>query len=87
MVDWYFSHALRTTRTLARERHHRALGPPHLLAAILRQWDDERAGGPALLRGCGLTAEQAAEHTAMLHDYDSPEAPAGPTEPLVESGA
>jgi ATP-dependent Clp protease ATP-binding subunit ClpA len=86
MVDWYFSeqarHALRTTRTLARERHHRALGPPHLLAAILRQWDDEHAGGPALLRGCGLTAEQAAEHTAMLlHGYDSPEAPAGPTEP------
>jgi ATP-dependent Clp protease ATP-binding subunit ClpA len=86
MADWYLSkqarHALRSARTLAGERHHTALGPPHLLAAILRQWDDEHAGGPALLRACGLTAEQAAEHTAtLLHAYDTPQAPATPTEP------
>jgi ATP-dependent Clp protease ATP-binding subunit ClpA len=86
MADWYLSqqarHALRTAPTLVRERHHTALGPPHLLAAVLLQWDDEHTGGPALLRACGFTAEQASEHTAMLlHAYDSPEAPAAPTEP------
>jgi ATP-dependent Clp protease ATP-binding subunit ClpA len=86
MANWYLSeqarHALRTARTLAGERHHTALGPPHLLAAVLQQWDDEHVGGPALLRACGLTAEQATEHTAMLlHAYDTPEASATPTEP------
>jgi ATP-dependent Clp protease ATP-binding subunit ClpA len=86
MAGWYLSeqarHALRTARTLARERQHTALGPPHLLAAIMRQWDDERAGGLALLRACGLTAGQATEHAAtLLHTYDAPEAPASPTEP------
>ena len=30
------------------------------------QWDDQHAGGPALLRACGLTAEQAAEQLATL---------------------
>jgi hypothetical protein len=79
MADWYHSkqarHALRTARTLAGERQHRALGPPHLLAAILRQWDDQHAGGPALLRACGLTAEQATDLTAeLVHVYDNPSA-------------
>jgi ATP-dependent Clp protease ATP-binding subunit ClpA len=86
MANWYHSeqarHALRTARTLAGERHHRALGPPHLLAAILRQWDDQHAGGPALLRACGLTAEQATTLTATLvHAYDPPEAAAATAEP------
>jgi Clp amino terminal domain, pathogenicity island component len=86
MADWYFSeqarHALRTARTLAGERNHRALGPPHLLAAIMRQWDDQHAGGPALLRACGLTAEQATTLTATLvHAYDPPEAAAATAEP------
>jgi ATP-dependent Clp protease ATP-binding subunit ClpA len=79
MANWYLSeqarHALRTAPTLARERHHTALGPPHLLAAILRQWDDQHAGGPALLRACGLTAEQATDLIAeLVHVYDQPEA-------------
>jgi len=73
--------ALRAARTLARERQHTALGPPHLLAAIVGQWDDGHAAGPALLRACGLTAEQATEHTAMLlHAYGAPEAPAAAAE-------
>jgi ATP-dependent Clp protease ATP-binding subunit ClpA len=79
MTNWYLSeqagHALRTARTLARERHHTALGPPHLLAAILQQWDDQHAGGWALLRACGLTAEQATDLIAeLVHVYDQPEA-------------
>jgi ATP-dependent Clp protease ATP-binding subunit ClpA len=49
MTDWYVSEqarqALRTAGTLARERHHTALGPPHLLAAVLHQWDDQHAAG------------------------------------------
>jgi Clp amino terminal domain, pathogenicity island component len=79
MANWYLSkqagHALRTAPILARERHHTALGPPHLLAAVLRQWDDRHAGGPALLRACGLTAEQATDLIAeLLRVYDHPEA-------------
>jgi hypothetical protein len=79
MADWYHSkqarNALRTARTLAGERQHTALGPPHLLAAILRQWDDQSAGGPALLRACGLTSEQATDLSAeLVHAYDHPEA-------------
>jgi Clp amino terminal domain, pathogenicity island component len=86
MANWYLSeqarHALRTARALARERHHTALGPPHLLAAILQQWDDQHAGGPALLRGCGLTAEQATDLIATLvHAYDDPEAATPTAEP------
>jgi ATP-dependent Clp protease ATP-binding subunit ClpA len=87
MANWYHSeqarHALRTARTLARERHHTALGPPHLLAAILQQWDDRHAGGPALLRACGLTAEQATDLIAeLVHVYDPPEAaPTGELRP------
>jgi Clp amino terminal domain, pathogenicity island component len=86
MADGYLSeqarHALSTARTLAHERHHTALGPPHLLAAVLRQWDDERAGGPALLRGCGLTVEQATDLiTTLEHAYDHPEAATPEAEP------
>jgi ATP-dependent Clp protease ATP-binding subunit ClpA len=86
MAGWYLSEqarqALKNARALARERHHTALGPPHLLAAVLRQWDVQRAGGPALLRACGLTAEQATEHAAtLLHAYDDPKAPAAAAEP------
>lgn len=69
MAGWYLSEqarqALRTARSLARGR--RALGSADpLLVAILGQWDDEQAGGPALLRACGLTAEQASQLAATL---------------------
>jgi Clp amino terminal domain, pathogenicity island component len=79
MANWYLSkqahHALRTARTLAREQHHTALGSPHLLAAILRQWDDEHAAGPALLRACGLSGEQATDLIGeLVHAYDDPQA-------------
>ena len=82
MAGWYLSEqarqAVRAARPLARERHHTALGPPHLLAAILQQWDDERAGGPALARACGLRAEQASDLVAeLVRAYDGP-APAAP---------
>jgi hypothetical protein len=57
-----------------------------LLVAILGQWDDELAGGPALLRACGLTAEQASQVAATLlaaHDATA----AGPgAEPRVIGG-
>jgi Clp amino terminal domain, pathogenicity island component len=87
MATWYHSEqarqALRTARALARERHHRGLGPPHLLAAILQQWDDQQAAGPALLRACGLTAEQAnGLIVELVHVYDPPEAaPTGELRP------
>jgi hypothetical protein len=86
MAGWYLSeqarHALRTARALAREHQHTALGPPHLLAAILQQWDDEHAGGPALLRACGLTHQEATNLTARLvHAYDNPKPPTAAAEP------
>jgi ATP-dependent Clp protease ATP-binding subunit ClpA len=86
MAGWYLSEqarqAMRAARALARERHHTALGPPHLLAAIVRLWDDEHAAGPALLRACSLTAEQAADLTARLEaTYDAPEAADATAEP------
>jgi hypothetical protein len=53
-----------------------------LLAAILQQWGDEHAAGPALLRACGLTAEQATTLTGeLVHAYDSPEAAVAAAEP------
>ena len=81
MTGWYASaqarDAVRMARTLARERRHAVLGTNHLLAAILRQWDDEHAGGPALLRACGLTGEQASGLAdALLQDQRQPDAPA-----------
>jgi hypothetical protein len=83
MAGWYLSEqarqVLRTTRDLARGR--RALGSADpLLVAILERWDDERFGGPALLRACGLTADQAGQVAATLlaaHD-------AGPADPDPE---
>jgi ATP-dependent Clp protease ATP-binding subunit ClpA len=53
---------------------HRA-GPTAPAGRHLQQWDDQHAGGPALLRACGLTAEQATDLTARLvAAYDHPEA-------------
>jgi ATP-dependent Clp protease ATP-binding subunit ClpA len=86
MAGWYLSEqarqAMRAARPLARERQHTALGPPHLLATIVQQWDDAHAAGPALLRACGLTAEQATDLTARLvAAYDDPEASTPAAEP------
>jgi hypothetical protein len=53
MAGWYLSEqareALRTARGLARGRRAAGSADP-LLVAILGQWDDEHAGGPAQLR-------------------------------------
>jgi hypothetical protein len=83
MAGWHLSEqarqALRTARDLARGWRARGSSDP-LLVAILGQWDDERAGGPALLRACGLTAEQAGQVAATLvsvHDT-------GPGDPGTE---
>jgi ATP-dependent Clp protease ATP-binding subunit ClpA len=86
MAGWYLSEqarqAMRAARPLARERQHTALGPPHLLAAIVQQSDDAHAAGPALLRACGLTHEQATDLTARLvAAYDDPEASTPAAEP------
>jgi hypothetical protein len=83
MAGWHLSEqarqALRTARDLARGR--RALGSADpLLVAILERWDDERASGPALLRACGLTAEQAGQIAATL----LPAADAGAGDPGQE---
>ena len=56
MTGWHLSEqareALRTARDLARGR--RAAGSSDLLlVAIHGQWDDERAGGPALRAPAG----------------------------------
>jgi len=67
-AGWYLSEqacqALRTAHSIARENEHWWLGTDHLLAGILAQWDDPLAGGPALLRACGLTDTQAREIAA-----------------------
>jgi hypothetical protein len=69
MAGWYLSEqareALRTARSLARGRRAAGSADP-LLVAILGRWDDEHAGGPALLRACGLTADQASQLAAIL---------------------
>jgi hypothetical protein len=83
MAGWYLSEqarqALRTTRSLACGR--RAVGSADpLLVAILGQWDDEQAAGPALLRACGMTADQAGQVTAtIVAAHDS-----GPARPGAE---
>jgi ATP-dependent Clp protease ATP-binding subunit ClpA len=89
MTGWYHSEqarrALRAARVLARERYHAVLGPPHLLAAILQPWDDPHAGGPTLLRACGLTAAQAADLTAALvRAYDDAEDDPRPPAPAAD---
>ena len=86
MAGWYLSEqarqALRTARSLARGRRAAGSADP-LLVAILGQWDDEHAGGPALLRGCGLTAEQARRLAATLLPTEPPEAAVPDAEPRI----
>jgi ATP-dependent Clp protease ATP-binding subunit ClpA len=83
MAGWYLSEqarqALRTARDLARGRRAAGSADP-LLVAILGQWDDKQAAGPALLRACGLTSEQASRLAATL----LPAEPAGATVPEAE---
>jgi hypothetical protein len=89
MAGWHLSEqarqALRTARTLAGDRGDPAPGwAGLLLAAILGQWDDQHAGGPALLRACGLTAEQARQLTAtLLSAADPPEAATPAAQPYL----
>jgi ATP-dependent Clp protease ATP-binding subunit ClpA len=83
MAGWYLSEqareALRGARRLGRGR--RAVGSADpLLVAILGQWEDEQAGGPALLRACGMTADQASRLAATL----LPPEPAGAAAPEAE---
>jgi ATP-dependent Clp protease ATP-binding subunit ClpA len=84
MAGWYLSEqareALRTARGLARGQRADGSADP-LLVAILGQWDDELAGGPALLRACGLTADQASQLAATLvaaHDGKAADSEAEP---------
>jgi ATP-dependent Clp protease ATP-binding subunit ClpA len=91
MAGWYLSEqarqALRAARTLARERRHTALGPPHLLATIVGQWDDAHAAGPVLLRACGLTHQEASNLIAgLVQGYDASQA-AAPAAPAAEPRA
>jgi Clp amino terminal domain, pathogenicity island component len=89
MVGWHLSEqarqALRTARTLAGGAGSPAPGSVEpLLAAILGQWDDRQAGGPALLRACGLTAEQASQLTAtLLPAGDQPGTATSAAEPFL----
>lgn len=86
MAGWHLSgqarEALRTARNLARGRGAPGSADP-LLVAILGQWDDEHAGGPALLRACGLTADQASQLAATLLPAGPPGAAAPTAEPRV----
>jgi hypothetical protein len=86
MAGWYLSgqarQALRTAHSLARGR--RAVGSADpLLVAILGQWDDEQAAGPALLRACGLTADQASQLAASLLPPEPAEAAVPEDEPRI----
>jgi hypothetical protein len=92
MVGWYLSQqarsALRAARSLARDRGDPAPGSADLLlAAILGQWADQHTGGPALLRACGVTTEQASRLAARLLASASRNARAAiPTEPRLIGG-
>jgi len=84
MAGWYLSvqarQALRTARGLARGQRAAGSADP-LLVAILGQWDDELASGPALLRACGMTADQASQLAATLvaaHDGKAADSEAEP---------
>jgi ATP-dependent Clp protease ATP-binding subunit ClpA len=83
MDGWQLSEqareALRTARDLARGRRAPGSADP-LLVAILGQWDNERAAGPALLRACGVNAGQAGRLAATL----LPAEPAGRAVPGAE---
>jgi hypothetical protein len=86
MAGWYLSEqarqVLRAARDLARGR--RALGSADpLLVAILERWDDERFGGPALLRACGLTADQASRLATTLLPAEPAEAAVPDAEPRI----
>jgi ATP-dependent Clp protease ATP-binding subunit ClpA len=86
MAGWYLSEqarqALRTARSLARGR--RAVGSADLLlVAILGQWDDEQAAGPALLRACGMTADQASQLAITLLPTEPAEAAVPEAEPRI----
>ncbi len=86
MTGWYLSEqarqALWTTRSLARGR--RAVGSADsLLVAILGQWDDEQAAGPALLRACGMTADQASQLATTLLPTEPAEAAVPEAEPRI----
>jgi ATP-dependent Clp protease ATP-binding subunit ClpA len=86
MAGWYLSEqareALRSARGLSRGR--RAVGSADpLLVAILGQWEDEQAGGPALLRACGMTADQARQLAAILLPPEPAEAAVPEAEPRI----
>jgi ATP-dependent Clp protease ATP-binding subunit ClpA len=89
MAGWYLSEqareALRTARALARGLRAPGSADP-LLVAILGQWDDEQAGGPALLRACGLTADQAGQVAATLRAAHDGGAAGSGAEPRVVGG-
>ena len=86
MAGWYLSEqarqALRTARSLARGRRAAGSADP-LLVAILGQWDDEHAGGPALLRACGMTADQASRLAAILLPTEPASAAVPDAEPRI----
>jgi ATP-dependent Clp protease ATP-binding subunit ClpA len=86
MAGWHLSEqarqALRTARDLARGRRAAGSADP-LLVAILGQWDDEQAAGPALLRACGLTADQAGQLAATLLPTEPPGATVPEAEPRI----
>ena len=86
MAGWHLSEQARqvlwTALDLARGR--RALGSADpLLVAILERWDDERFGGPALLRACGMTAEQASRLATTLLPPEPAEAAVPDAEPRI----
>jgi ATP-dependent Clp protease ATP-binding subunit ClpA len=89
MPGWYLSEqareALRTARNLARGRRAAGSADP-LLVAILGQWEDEQAGGPALLRACGVTAEQASQVAATLEAAHDGGAAGSGAEPRIIGG-
>jgi hypothetical protein len=74
--DWYLSEqagdSVQGALDLARERRHGWLGAEHLLVAVLRRWDDERVGGVALLRACGLTGAEVPELVTDLLNRGGP---------------
>jgi ATP-dependent Clp protease ATP-binding subunit ClpA len=89
MAGWYLSEqardALRTARGLARGQRAAGSADP-LLVAILGQLDDELAGGPALLRACGLTADRASQLAATLVAAHDGKAAGSEAEPWVLGG-
>jgi len=89
MAGWHLSEqarqALRTARSLARGRRAAGSADP-LPVAILGRWDDEHAGGPALLRACGMSADQASRLAATLLPTEAAVAAIPEAEPRVVGG-